>query len=502
MDREIPPVFTHRQLSLALEEAKADIWQINSETGELYFADRFIARLGYTLDKKPRTIAELAAFVHPDDLNQAGENLKRYLEGGSDGFESVIRIRNAEEDWKWYLTRGRAVEWDASGLPCRLMGVVIDITQSRLAEEELWAAYQQIAAAEGVLQHQYDELERNEASISGIFSVAPIGIGFILGRTIIRVNDRLCEITGYSREELTGKSTRFLYADDKEYARLESAHLATETQWRRKDGAMRDILLNGTPVDPSNPAAGIVFTAVDITENKKTQKALERAKEKLSFLNLLTSTDIQNKVFTALGYLQLVGAEIDKDGSSRVKELIEKENMVLQKISDSLKFSRTYQDLGFKPARWQNVNQVFLLAISHLSFENVQRTVTLENLEIFADPLLESVFQVLAENTLTHSKPGARVSLTYSTEPDESLVIIYADDGRGIPAAEKARIFTPDFQNDRSIGLFLVLEILETTDITIRETGTYGKGFCFEMRIPKGGYRFGAPGDAADRMSC
>lgn len=490
--------FTNRQLSLALEEARAEIWEFNLETGECSLADRFIAFLGYPPDKKPKTITELATFIHPDDLIQARENLHRYLDGTSDVFESVVRIKNGKDVWKWSLTRGRAVEWEPSGHPRRLMGVIIDITQNKLAEEELWAAYQQIAAAEGVLQQQYDELERNnqrirenEASISGIFSVAPIGIGFVSGRTLIRFNDRFCEITGYSPEELTGKNTRFLFMDDQEYVRLEGPPSATETQWRRKDGVTRDILLKGTSVDPANPAAGIVFTAIDITEYKKTQKALDRAKEKLGFLNLLTSTDIQNKVFTALGYLQLVRAELEKDGSSRASVLLEKENMVLQKISESLKFSRTYQDLGLKPARWQNVNQVFLLAISHLAFEDIQRTITVGDLEIFADPLLEKVFQVLAENTLNQGKKGTQVTLQYVTEPDDSLRIIFADDGDGIPAADKDTLFTPDFQKERSIGLFLAKEILETTDLMIRETGTHGTGVRFEIYVPKGGYRFG-----------
>ncbi|HOX36202.1 MAG TPA: PAS domain S-box protein [Methanoregulaceae archaeon] len=489
---------TNQQLAIALEEAKADVWEADLETGGFHFGDRFIALLGYPPEKRPATLMALAAFVHPDDMVLLMANLRHYLEGASEVFETVVRIRTAKEAWKWYRTRGRAVERDASGRPRRLIGVVIDITETKLAEEELWAAYQQIAAAEGVLQQQYDELERNtqricknEASISGIFRVAPIGIAFVSDQALIRINDRLCEITGYSQEELTGKNARFLFLDDQEYARLEGSPSATETRWRRKDGAVQDILLNGTSIDPADPAAGIVFTAIDITEYKKTQKALNRAKEKLSFLNRLTSTDIRNQVFTALGYLQLAGAELTNDGSVRAKELIEKENCVLQKISDSLKFSQTYQDLGFKPARWQNVNQVFLLAISHLSFEKIQRTVTVRDLEIFADPLLENVFYVLAENTLARNTPGTRVTLEYVKQPDESLTILYADNGGGIPPADKDTIFSPDFQKDRSMGLFLAREILETTDITIRETGTMGEGVRFAIRVPKGGYRFG-----------
>lgn len=60
----------------------------------------------------------------------------------------------------------------------------------------------------------------------------------------------------------------------------------------------------------------------------------------------------------------------------------------------------------------------------------------------------------------------------------------------GIPNADKRRIFLPEFKEKKSMELFLAREILETTEISIRETGTPGTGVRFEMRVPKGTYRF------------
>jgi len=243
-------------------------------------------------------------------------------------------------------------------------------------------------------------------------------------------------------------------------------------------------------VDPVTNAAGEVVSAVhivrDITERMRSEKALEQAKKKLHVLNYVTFNDIQNMVYTVSGYQQLAKKMLPE---SPAGTMIGKEDAVLQEISHSLNFARSYQDLGLKPPQWQDVNHVFLLAISHLDFLRIHHTVLLDNLEIFADPLLEQVFQMLADNILVHGKTATRVKLGYTRGP-ESVTLFFEDDGVGIPEDTKARIFLPEFQKQKGVGLFLAREILEVTGISIRETGIPGSGARFEIAVPKGAYRF------------
>ena len=85
---------------------------------------------------------------------------------------------------------------------------------------------------------------------------------------------------------------------------------------------------------------------------------------------------------------------------------------------------------------------------------------------------------------------GKITTIRFSGEERNGVhVVVCEDDGEGVPADEKERIFERGFGRNTGLGLFLVHEILDITGITIRETGEPGKGARFEMTVPKDAYR-------------
>ena len=109
--------------------------------------------------------------------------------------------------------------------------------------------------------------------------------------------------------------------------------------------------------------------------------------------------------------------------------------------------------------------------------------------EIYADPLLEKVFYNLLDNTLRHGGNAIRVNIS-DRETSSTLVLVFEDNGVGVPAADKDRIFERGFGKNNELGLFLVREILTITGITIKESGIKGEGARFEITVPEGAYRF------------
>ena len=108
--------------------------------------------------------------------------------------------------------------------------------------------------------------------------------------------------------------------------------------------------------------------------------------------------------------------------------------------------------------------------------------------EVFADPLVVRVFYNLMDNAVRYG--GKITSIRFSAlESGEAHLIVCEDDGDGIVAAEKEKIFGRGFGKNTGLGLALSREILDITGITIRETGEPGKGARFELTVPKGAWR-------------
>lgn len=189
-----------------------------------------------------------------------------------------------------------------------------------------------------------------EATLQSIFRAAPIGIGMVCNRVIKRANDRLCEMVGYSPDELIDQSAELLYPSREEfewvgnekYDQIRKRGSGTvETQWKCKDGTVLDILLSSTPLDPEDFAAGVTFTALDITQRKKTEKALRETSEKYKELadslpQIVFETDAAGKIgFTNRNALDLVGYDEDdfKKGLNALQLLIpEDHEKALQNI--------------------------------------------------------------------------------------------------------------------------------------------------------------------------
>ena len=165
------------------------------------------------------------------------------------------RILLDDSQVRWQRWSDRAI-FDENGSVSEYQSVGRDVTEQKRAEEAL---------------------RESEASLASIFRAAPVGIGLVSDRILLRVNDRICTMTGYSPDELIGKNARILYPADEDFEHVGTVKYAmirewgtgtVETRWRCKDGTILDILLSSTPVDLSDIRAGVMFTALDITDRK------------------------------------------------------------------------------------------------------------------------------------------------------------------------------------------------------------------------------------------
>ena len=383
--------------------------------------------------------------------------------------------------------------------------------QQKMAElekknEDLLAAYEELSSSEEELRQNYEELSAKEyelrsakAFLQAIYDGSPdmIMVYDTEGR-IIDMNENTVKGYGYTLDEMTILQPEIAsgsgYTDEMGMARIRQAfeQAAADFEWvgRRKNGEEFPVEVRLRRIE-SETASGVREARVlaivrDITERRMADSALEQARKKLGLLNTIIFQDIQSTIFALSAYMQL--ADSDRDGV-KATSYAEKEAFLIHKIISSLNFAKNYQELGIQPSRWQNVNQVFLYAISHLDSLKIARTIQVSGLEIYADPFLENVFFNLIENIFLHGQKVTELSFTYREEA-AGLLLIFQDNGVGIPVEEKKKIFERGYGKNTGLGLFLVREVLSITGISIQENGVEGEGARFEILVPKGAYRF------------
>lgn len=220
----------------------------------------------------------------------------------------------------------------------------------------------------------------------------------------------------------------------------------------------------------------------DITDRKRAEEALRLANRQLNLLTGITRHDILNNMTVLLGYLHL--AEEDP-ANPRVPEFLRKMESTAANIRSQIEFTRIYQDLGTHEPQWLDLAMI----IRRIKVpEEIALIADVENISVFASPMFEKVFFNLIDNSIRHGErvTGIRVSCQKS---GDDLVIVWEDNGVGIPGKDKEHIFERGFGKNTGLGMFLAREVLALTGITIRETGVEGTGARFEIMVPQGKWR-------------
>jgi PAS domain S-box-containing protein len=125
-----------------------------------------------------------------------------------------------------------------------------------------------------------DALKQQEAMLSAIFRAAPVGIGLVKERVIHQVNETLCRMTGYTTDELLGRSSRILYPSEEDFRYVgeekyrqlrEEGKGTVKTRWRTKEGRIIDVLLSSAPLNPGDTSEGVTFTALEIDHRQRAE---------------------------------------------------------------------------------------------------------------------------------------------------------------------------------------------------------------------------------------
>jgi PAS domain S-box-containing protein len=275
-----------------------------------------------------------------------------------------------------------------------------------------------------------------------------------------------------------------------EYVReflVPSEHLAyNEVPCNGKNGDPTWVAWTIRPVmDANNVPVEYLLVGMDITERRNAETALHRINAKLNLVSSIARHDILNKLTIIAGTVSLLKEMIT---DSTQKGYLQQAEDAMVAIRNQILFTRDFKDMGMEKAYWHVLDTVFLPIQERMKFGNTKLDITEKGVEIFADPWLNKVFSNLINYIRHQGKTTTKITIDY-LESADGLEIIINDNGIGIPADKKERIFERGFSEHNGYDLFLAREILAITGLSIKETGEPGKGAKFVIQVPKRAYR-------------
>jgi PAS domain S-box-containing protein len=316
--------------------------------------------------------------------------------------------------------------------------------------------------------------------------------------TISYINPEFEKIIGYVRDEVEGRKKWTEFVAPVELERMkkyeyecrtnpENAAAPIEFQFIRFDGQLRYGSLSMTPV----PDTGrMILSLADRSSKMQEEDALQRANRKLNVFSCIARHEILNHLTVVKGYIELSREQV-RDPAFLLRSF-DKELAAANAIQNLITFTRDYQNIGIQPPAWYNLNGMIKTASLGVPLGTVALSVDTDRVEIYADHLLEKVFFHLIDNAIRYGRKIRNLRF-FCEESFEELLIICEDDGIGIPPDAKEKIFDRQFFQNTGLDMYLSRQILSITNISIRETGIYGTGARFEIRVPKGVYRFITP---------
>jgi PAS domain S-box-containing protein len=321
-------------------------------------------------------------------------------------------------------------------------------------------------------------------------------IGMDLNGKIFSWSNGSEKIFGYTEEEVIGQTIFTVLSPDsiddvrnliiKTKKEMKSDHL--DIKIVSKNGNMVDLIITMSPImDEKRHITGTSIIGKDNTEGKRLNVALRESIKKINLLSHITRHDIKNQILILEGKLTL----LDKNHlNNSFDDNLKAAESAAKHISDMIQFTREYENIGMEIPYWQNINLLLEKSFDNVNLKQIEIINDVSaDIELFADPLIVKVFYNLIQDSVKHGGNKITTIRFSIEEQDGGFAFICEDNGLGISAEKKRRLFTYNLEKAHGFGLFLSREILEITGITLSEEGELGKGAKFVMTVPPGGLR-------------
>ena len=399
---------------------------------------------------------------------------------------------------------GRSAQFSSG--PYMLIAAILSIRES----------HREGAPVEAALTKTQLQLRESEERYRALVQFAPAGIyevDFPSGR-FTQVNDAMCQILGYSCDELLAMNAFDVLADDDKVRfseRIRRAQVgakleeAVEYRVRTKGGRLIWALLNTTFRRKDGKFIGATVVAHDITERKNAEEALRQKADELAVANSelkAFSYSISHDLRAPLRAMKGFSSILLKDYSERLdgegREFLQRIEAGADKMGELIDDMLSLAKISRQKMTPQEIDLSDLadMVVNELCLAEPERKVDIaiaKEMKAIGDArLLRIALSNLFGNAwkYTSKTPAARIEFGAMKQNDETAYYI-RDNGAGFDMTQVYRIFEP-FQrlHDESqfpgtgVGLAIVNRIVQRHGGRVRAEGETGKGAAFYFTLP------------------
>ncbi|MBW4564662.1 MAG: PAS domain S-box protein [Mojavia pulchra JT2-VF2] len=494
---------SEQRLRLAQRAAKIGTWEWNIQTNEVSWSEGIWDILGLEQGSEELGMKPWVEFIHPEDRERISQTVETLFKQGEEYYDDEFRIIRKNGTVVWLASKGRIIH-GVDGQVERILGVNIDISERKQAEEVLRASEERFQA---FMAHSPASAWITDADgcllylSPTYYQTFKLPAGDAVGKTVFDVYD--IEIAQQFLENIRTVATTNQV--------LELIEVAP-----RPDGTMGDFLVYKFPI--ANPSGQTLIggVAIDITERRRVaqereqllnreQAAREAAEAanriKDEFLAVL-SHELRTPLNPILGWTKLLRAgKLDEAKKAIALETIERNaQLQTQLIGDLLDISRILQG-----KLMLNICPVDLAATIEAAKETVRLAAEAKSIQIHTDfapsvksfmgdsGRLQQVVWNLLSNAVKFTPVGGEVKIKLESA-DTYAEIQVSDSGKGISSEFLPYVFDTFRQADSAttrkfgglgLGLAIVRHIVEMHGGTVYvESPGEGQGATFTVRLP------------------
>jgi len=423
--------------------------------------------------------------LYEESLDEGKFHLSKVVYGDKFKADLEIRCRNGSIRW---------VALEAVKLSdTRFLGFVKDITERKLAEEEITM------------------LSQSLKSINECVSITD------LENKIIFVNESFLKTYGYDLDELIGKNISLIGSQNNEIRKVNEILPTTihgnwqgELLQRKRDGSEFPIYLSTSTIkDKEKKVIGLIGVAIDISARILAEKELIKAKEQAEESDRLKSAflanmshEVRTPLNSIIGFSELLADPYfeHEQKNEFIQHIVTSGNNLLTIISDIMDISKIESGEIIIHKHQMDACKFISDIRDQFSFQaaakNIELKLTLpetgEKTVLFTDSdRLGQIFNNLISNALKFTSKGS-IEIGYQLR-NKMVEFYVSDTGIGIPEQYQDKIFDRFRQveeaNTRTyggngLGLAISKNLVELMGGKIRVDSEPGKGSAFYFTIP------------------